>query len=101
MKGGKNMPLEIHGKHLRVRVARPLKGKGVKYRTHDVGSPGHTKRIAMYNPRTKRWKTQSWLFPIADILARRPVTMRLLASLGVKRKAIELVRKHKEKRRGR
>jgi len=83
------MPLEVKGKHLRYRVRRPV--KGAKYRTHDLGSKGHTLRLARYNPRTKRWATQTWLFPKKDIRAKRPKTMKMLADLGIKRKALKKV----------
>ena len=56
------MPIEVRGKHLRVRIRRPVK-KAV-YRYHDIGEVGHTQRLSMYNPRTGRWATQSFIFPI-------------------------------------
>lgn len=83
------MPIEVKGNHLRVRVKKPT--ASAKYRTHDVGSPGHTQRIAIYNPRTKRWSTQSWIFPIKDVKNKRPATMKMLKSLGVKREALRRV----------
>jgi len=83
------MPLEVKGRHLRYRVRRPF--KSAKYRTHDVGSKGHTKRVVCYNPRTKKWTTQSWLFPVKDIKAKRKKTMEILSKLGIKRKALKKV----------
>lgn len=83
------MPMEIRGKRLRVRVARPIKSR--IYRTQDVGAKGHTERIAVKNPRTKRWHTQAWSFPIEDVRAKRPQTMAILNKLGVARKAEKLV----------
>jgi len=83
------MVIEIRGKHVRVQVRRPV--KGATYRMHDVGTPGHTKRVAMRHPRTKRWRTQTWLFPVADVRKRRASTMTLLTKLGVKTKVLKLV----------
>lgn len=83
------MPFEIVGKHLRYRMRKPI--KRAKYRLHDVGMKGHTQRLARYNPRTKRWQTQSWIFPIKDVVTKRPRTMRILSDLGIKRKALQKV----------
>jgi len=74
---------------LRYRIRRPV--KGAIYRYHDVGSKGHTIRLARYNPRTKKWATQTWIFPIEDIRTKRPKTMKMLADLGIKRKALRMV----------
>ena len=84
-------PLEIKGNHLRARQKRPVRLPGVVYRTHDVGGKGHSQRIAMYNPATKRWSTQSWIFPVADVKAQRPHTVKILKKLGVYAKAMRLV----------
>lgn len=89
--------MEIVGRHLRVRVRRPI--KGAKYRTHDVGAVRHTKRIAM-KPPGRRWITQSWIFPLADVQMRRKQTMRILAGLGVQRQAVKLVDSHFRRRGG-
>lgn len=83
------MPFEIRGKHLRYRMRRAV--KGAKYRVHDVGVKGHTQRLARYNPRTKRWQTQTWMFPVKDIKGRRPRTMQILSDLGIKKRALEKV----------
>lgn len=90
------MPLEIRGKHLRVRVSRPV--KGAKYRTQDVGDKHHSQRVAMYDPRTKRWKTQSWIFPLKDVQMRRKKTMKILADLGAQHQAVKLVDSHFRRR---
>jgi len=84
------MPIEIKGNHLRVRVREPI--SNAIYRTDDIGSPHHTKRITMYNPYTKRWATQSMIFPITDVKSRRYETMQNLTKLGVKEEALRLVR---------
>ena len=84
------MPLEVKGRHLRVRVRRTR--KGAKYRTDDVGAKGHTKRVAM-KPKGERWITQSWLFPVKDVLKKRKKTMKILSRLGVVRKARKLIKK--------
>jgi len=83
------MPLEIRGTRLRYRVRRPV--KGAKYRTHDVGRKGHSERIAMYLPRKRRWVTQSWTFPVKDVIKERKKTMDILRKLGTTRKARKLV----------
>jgi hypothetical protein len=74
------MPIEIKKNRLRIRMQKPI--KGAKYRTDDIGQKGHTQRIAMYNPRTKKWTTQSWTFPIVDVRSRRPATIKILKKLG-------------------
>jgi hypothetical protein len=84
------MPIEVRGQHLRVRVRRPI--PKARYRTHDVGTKGHTQRIAMRNPTTGRWSTQSWIFPVKDVKGQRPKTMRMLKRLGVKREALRKVK---------
>lgn len=84
------MPLEIRGKHLRVRVRKPV--KGAVYRTHDVGILGHTKRVAMWTKKTG-WVTQSWMFPVEDILARRRQTVEILKKLGVWERAYRMARR--------
>jgi hypothetical protein len=55
------------------------------------GAKGHSQRIAMLNPRTKRWQTQSWTFPTIDIKEKRPATMKILEKLGIKKKALAKV----------
>jgi len=82
------MVIEIKGKRLRVRVARAI--KGAKYRTDDVGTKGHSERIAMYNPRTRRWKTQSWTFPVEDIRQNRKKTVDILRKLSAVTEARKL-----------
>ncbi len=67
------MTVEIKGQHLRVRVRRPI--KRAEYGWDDVGDPGHTVRVAMLNPKTNRWVTQSWVFPVKDVKNRREKTM--------------------------
>jgi len=88
-------PLEIKGKHVRARQKRPIRLKGTKYRTHDVGSKGHTQRIAMYNPKTKRWSTQSWIFLKSDIKNHRPTTTKILKKLGAYKEALKKTKKQR------
>lgn len=83
------MPIEIKGTRLRYRVRRPI--KGATYRTQDVGTKKHSERIAMKNPKTGKWTTQSWTFPVSDIKNKRPSTMKILTKLGIKRKALKKV----------
>lgn len=87
----KKYPLEINATHLRVRQVPPI--EGAKYRNQRVGEKGHSERIAMYNPKTKRWITQSWIFPIADVLSRRPSTVKILKRLGRWEEAYKFVKK--------
>ena len=91
------IPLEIRGKHLRIRVRRSV--KGAVFRTHDVGSPKHTQRIAM-KPRGRPWVTQSWIFPLKDVQTRRRQTMKVLAGLGVQKRAIKMVDSYFKRRGG-
>jgi hypothetical protein len=86
---GEKMPLEIKGTRLRYRVRNPI--KGAIFRTDDIGQKGHSLRVAQYNPRTKRWQTQSWTFPIIDIKEKRPATIKILEKLGIKKKALAKV----------
>lgn len=83
------MPFEVKGKHLRYRVRKPI--RGARYRYDDIGSKGHTQRLARYNPRTKKWQTQTWIFPVKDVRERRPKTIKILTKLGIKRKALKKV----------
>jgi hypothetical protein len=83
------MPFDVKGKYLRYRVRKAV--KGAKYRIQDIGQKRHTLRLARYNPRTKKWATQTWMFPIKDIKARRKKTMDMLCKLGIKRQALRKV----------
>ena len=82
------MVIEIRGTRLRVKVARAI--KGAKYRTKDVGSKGHSELILMRNPRTRRWKTQSWTFPVEDIRQNRKKTVDILRKLSAVTEARKL-----------
>lgn len=85
------MVVDIKGSFVRVRVRKPV--IGAKFSTHDVGLRGHTKRVAMFNPVTNRWVTQSWLFPVNDVKIERRKTKFMLLKLGVWTKAKYLVNK--------
>jgi hypothetical protein len=75
------MVVEIRGKRLRVRVAKPR--KGCIYRTQLLaGRKGHGQRIAMYCPKTGKWVSQSFTFPLTDIAEGRKSTIQTLRKLG-------------------
>jgi len=80
----------IKGKHLRVRL-KPHK-KGIIYRYQDVGIKKHSQRLSAFDPKIGRWETHGWIFPVVDVLAKRPQTMTILRKLGVSRKAQQTVR---------
>jgi len=86
------MPIEIKGSRLRVKVGRTV--KDAVFRTHDIGHKKHTERIVMYNPKTKRWKTIGFTFPVKDIIEQRPETVKILRNIGYLGKAKKLVKKH-------
>jgi hypothetical protein len=83
------MPLEIKGKRLHYRIRKPIKGAII--RTQDIGAKGHTYRLSQMNPRTGRWETRGFTFPLEDIRERRLKTMETLIKLGIKRKALAKV----------
>jgi hypothetical protein len=78
---------EVRAKRLRCRVRTPI--RGAEYRTQDVGTKLHSERIAMKDPRTGRWATQSWTFPVEDVRSRRGKTIEILTKLGIKRKKLK------------
>lgn len=57
-----------HGEYYHV-IVRPKNAFKV-FRTHDVGSTGHTKRVAGQLP-TGNWETQKWLIPKEDAYVNR------------------------------
>lgn len=59
-------------KHVRFRVEDPKKFKKTSFRIHDIGRPGHTKRIAGRVKKTKKWATQA-------IILEKPATKRNIA----------------------
>ena len=76
------MPVEIKGKHLRIKVV-PTTRKYKTYRTHDIGRAGHTKRLAG-QLRTGRWETVSYLIPKKDIRKMDAKTYSTLWSIAQK-----------------
>lgn len=58
-----NMPVEIRGNQLRIRVRNPR--QFTKFRTHDPGQEGRFQRLAGYSKRTG-WKTQSVRYTLKD-----------------------------------
>ena len=80
---------EVRAKRLRCRVKKPI--KGTLFGTQILGQAGHTQRIAQYNPKTGKWESQSFTFPIEDVRSRRLKTMETLMKLGVKRQALAKV----------
>lgn len=83
------MPRKLTGNgdyyHVQRRDARLFK----KFRTHDVGRPGHTQRTAGVLKRTGKWATQSFLFSKKDfqvmkVKGRYRLRPKRTASLGLK-----------------
>lgn len=74
------------GRYLRVRT---YKGKyqPKEFRYHDVGTPGHTQRIAAFNSR-KGWFTYGFLFKLSDVKNRRPKTMAILRRLSIREQTL-------------
>lgn len=70
------MPIELTEKYLRVRLKPPEQFSRI--RTHDTGRAKHSKRIAGYNPKTRKWETQSWLVNRKDLKAKDTKTMTLM-----------------------
>ena len=91
------IPVEIKGKILRVRVKNPKMFRRGTFRTQDVGSRGHTMRVGGRLKSTGRWETQSWRFPVKDVHARRPETMKTLRSIGEYGRATTVVKAHYRK----
>lgn len=76
------------GEYFRVEV-RPQE-KFVTFRTHDVGRPGHTKRLAGKRS-SGSWDTKSWLIKKSDahvegntLVIDEPVTKKVLKALSSK-----------------
>lgn len=90
---GKRLPkIEVRGNSVRVRLKSPSRYS--KFRTHDVGRPGYTQRIAGYNPKTKSWETQAWRFELED-LKENPETQELFFDVvGIGHYERELAKKH-------
>jgi len=70
---------KIHksGQYYRIRVTDPKKYE--KFRTHDIGRPKHSKRIAGYDEQTKKWETQAYLIRKEDMGT--PQADRLIAQI--------------------
>lgn len=83
------MPLEIKGSRLHYRIRRPI--KGAIMRTKDIGQKGHSEILLRKNPKTGKFETQSYTFPVEDIRERRLKTMETLMKLGIKRQALAKV----------
>ena len=81
--------LELTDKRLKVRLKRRV--PGAIFRVQDVGRPGFSQRVAMFNPKTGRWSTQGWTFPQKAIKEKDKKTKRILTKLGVYRKALKKV----------
>ena len=86
--------LEIVGGRLHVRQVPPMKGA---FRIQEIGEKGHSQRVAMKNPRTGKWITQSWTFPVQDVLSRRPATVKILKRLGRWEEAYKFVEAARKK----
>ena len=60
-------------KYARYRIKSPAKFKKSSFRAHDIGRPGHSKRIAGRLKKTNRWRTQSVLVTRKDYRAGKRV----------------------------
>lgn len=76
------MPVELTSRYLRIRLEDPRKFK--KFRTHDVGRKGHSKRLAGLSKRTGKWETQAWLLSRADLKKHDSRTWGMLLDLATK-----------------
>jgi Holliday junction resolvasome RuvABC DNA-binding subunit len=83
------MPMEIKGSRLHYRIRKPI--KGAIMRTKDIGTKGHTELLLRKNPKTGKFETQSFTFPVEDIRERRLKTMETLMKLGIKKRALQKV----------
>ena len=64
---GKRKKVKIRKTKNRIRVTIKPKGRYSKIRTHDIGRPGHTQRIAGKRKKDGRWETHVWSFLKSDI----------------------------------
>lgn len=84
------MPIEYSKRYIRIRVRSPK--SFVKFRAHDIGRPGHSKRIAGQR-RDGTWMTQAFLIDRRDVtyqrgklVAKNLSTGRLLSQIRYKYK---------------
>jgi hypothetical protein len=90
-----NMPVEIKGQQLRIRVNNPKKYSEIL--TDDVGEKGELQRIAGRIKRTNKWETQSWRLNLNDYSSVKEVIQQikeLKAPYLDKKKAVKLSKEY-------
>jgi hypothetical protein len=93
------IPIELTKRYLRVRINPP--SKYIKFRTHDIGAKGHSKRIAGMT-KEGEWETQAFLINREDLEKGRKQEVELVEKLIAtlpKRKAEKLYKIYKRLRR--
>jgi len=70
--------VRVSDRYIRIGLRSPEEFVPSSFRTHDIGRPGHSKRIAGILKSTGEWATQAWLINKEDFLRGDPKTLKLL-----------------------